>query len=106
MRVLKISRDSLPYLGGRTHEPNHDEGRHHRCDKVGIGNLPRSTVTAIMLSLLLHDDNRTRSFVQRHISNLKTGRTCYAAAASSPLPLQAFSISLKPGRTRAGMARR
>ncbi len=46
----------LDRLAG-VHEPENDKQRHHRRNKIGVGNLPGAAVMAAVAAFLLDDDD-------------------------------------------------
>jgi len=57
--IFEISADGLLNLLARVEQPENDEQRHHRSDKVGIRDLPRAPVVTAVAALLLENDDGT-----------------------------------------------
>src|SRR4051812_11680493 len=93
--IFEVAAYSFLELLAGVHQPENDEQRHHGGDEICVSDFPCATVMSGVANFSFNDDAIGHGYF--------SGVT--AAAAALPC-LQAFSISMKDGRKRPGIARR
>jgi hypothetical protein len=53
--MIKVMSDGGFGFFVRTHEPHHEEERHHCGHEIGVRDFPRATVMAVSAAFLLFD---------------------------------------------------